>query len=484
MKEIVHLRTTDGVANMKWIRICVITFVSLSAVALGVFFVLPLPHQQFARLEVGNTSLMVEVVDTPARRTQGLSDRLQLPSQNGMLFVFDTPAPYGIWMRNMKFPLDILWIRNGVVVDIKENAPAPSPATPEYVLPVFKPDMDADLVLEVNAGFAARHHVTIGTRVMIHGEGAKTSQKAFAETARAETAGAASEKTNPPGTEFTIPHLRLLPPQGKNFTIGNLLAQNEAYKKYAITYRSGDLIVSGVMNVPQGPGAPFPVLILNHGLIAADAYISGRGSKREQDFFARHGYVTIHPDYRGLGASSPNPALHHDFYVGYTQDVLALIDALKGDAPQFLDPSHIGMWGHSMGGGIAARAMVLIHDVRAFVVFAPISADAEGNFYELKPEEITWLRSAYGPAGADIYRAISPIKFFSDVSSPVQLHHGTADIAVPQHFSEDMFRALVANGKRVELFLYPGEKHEFIEQWSLAAERARQFFDQYVKNAK
>ena len=142
------------------------------------------------------------------------------------------------------------------------------------------------------------------------------------------------------------------------------------------------------------------------------------------------------------------------------------------------------MWGHSMGGGIAARIMVLRPEVRAYVLFAPISADVEDNFYELKKSEVAWLHATYGPAGAAGYRMMSPLTYFKDVAGPVQLHHGTADKDVPIAFSEKMYEALTKYGKKTEFFTYQGESHEFGEAWIVAVERAAQFFDKYVKNTR
>ena len=175
------------------------------------------------------------------------------------------------------------------------------------------------------------------------------------------------------------------------------------------------------------------------------------------------------------------------FFMGvYPQSVTALLDALKELNPKLLDTNRIGMWGHSMGGGIAARVMVLRPEVRAYVLFAPLSADAEDNFYELPQPELDWLSRTYGigRAASEIYQKISPLTYFSDVSAPVQLHHGTSDKAVPIEFSEKIFSTLQSLGKRVEFFSYPGEGHEFGEAWQVAAERALQFFDRYVKNAR
>ena len=289
-----------------------------------------------------------------------------------------------------------------------------------------------------------------------------------------------------PGEEYFIETLREDPPRGSNFKFEKMLETNRAYQKLLISYQSDGLTLTGVMDVPFGPAPKdgFPVLILNHGLISPTVYYSGRGSRREQDFFARRGYITIHPDYRGHAGSSPNPVKGHDFYAGYSRDVLGLIDALKRQDQHLIDLERIGMWGHSMGGGIAARVAVLSTDVKAVVLFAPISADAEDNFYELAAAEVKRLRRTYGPAGADVYRRISPLTYFTDVGAPMQLHHGLNDKEVPIAFSQKMYQALAGLGKKTELFTYPGEKHEFADAWQLAAERSLQFFDRYVKSAR
>ncbi len=449
------------------LRVSLFSVCALAALLLGAIYAFPKDQKNFVPVRVGNAIFLSEVADTQILRVQGLSGREKLDSTNGMLFIFDEADYHGIWMKDMKFPIDILWIRNGVVVDMKENAPIPHSSS-DADLPIYRPGGSANYVLEINAGFAASHAIKIGDRVTI-GNSTSTQER-------------------PLGSEYFIETLQNRPFHGKDFKIGEVIATTDAYQKYSFTYSSERLTISGIMNVPKGekPGTGFPVLILNHGMIGADTYFSGRGSKREQDFFARHGYVTLHPDYRGLASSSPNEYTHHDFYQGYTEDVVNLIEAIKQTKPPFLDLSRLGMWGHSMGGGIAARIMVLSHDIKAFVLFAPISADAKDNFYELSESELSWLDSTYNREGqADqIYAKISPINYFKDVSAPVQLHHGTADTAVPIEFSAKMYETLQALHKRVEFYKYPGEAHEFINAWPVAAERSLQFFDKYVKNVK
>lgn len=463
---------------MRGLRLFIVGIVAGTALAAGALFALPLATNDFAAVKINGAALLVEVAADDATRTKGLSGRGRISESGGMLFLFDAPDQYGIWMKDMAFPIDVFWIRDGAVVDLEEGVlpPTVSPAS----LAVYYPDVPATMALETKAGFAKKHGVTIGDRVVI-------SLKGKTGAVHAGMSADASVQMPSPAphssSRYTIEALRTADLRGRNFTIGRTLGSVERYEKRVITYESRDLTISGVMNVPWGavPQGGFPVLILNHGLIAPEVYFSGRGSKREQDFFTRHGYVTIHPDYRGHASSSPQANSHHDFYVGYTEDVVALIDALKALRSPVMNLDRLGMWGHSMGGGIAARVAVLRPEVRAYVLFAPISADVEDNFYELTVEEVAWLNATYGSEGSEVYRALSPIAYFRDVTAPMQLHHGAADKDVPLEFSKKMFEALRLYGKKAEFFIYPGEGHEFGAGWQLAAERALQFFDHHLK---
>ena len=109
-------------------------------------------------------SFRVEVVSTPEERARGLGYRDSLPLDQGMLFLFEEPDYHTFWMRGMRFPLDILWIREGVIVHIEENLPPPSPL---YVrLPTYRPAEKADSVLEINAGLVQKYGLQVGDTVV------------------------------------------------------------------------------------------------------------------------------------------------------------------------------------------------------------------------------------------------------------------------------------------------------------------------------
>lgn len=427
------------------------------------------PQRDFTVVSIGEKRIIVEIASSEQSRLFGLAGRENMGAE-GMLFVFDEEDYHAMWMKGMRFPVDIVWIRNGRIADVEEYAPAPPSGTADVFLPIYRPDIPAEYILEVNAGFAEKYDVSIGDKVVVG-----LSKKA-------------AHDPQLPGSEYFIENERKKDLRGRDFQIEKIVAEEKEYTKYAISYKTGDLKISGVMNVPkiEKPKNGFPLLILNHGLIPTEIYHTGRGSRREQDYFTKNGYITIHPDYRGHASSSPNLYPHFDFFSGYTEDVLSVIQALKRKGTNLVDLGRIGMWGHSMGGGIAARAMVLSGDIKAYVLFAPNSARAEENFYELSEEEILWLDRTYGTdkRTEEIYRNISPIIYFEDVIAPVQLHHGTGDDVVPLWFSEKMYETLTHFGKKVEFYTYEGERHEFIDDWPVAAERALQFFDKYVKGAE
>jgi len=108
----------------------------------------------------GRVSLTVELARTPEQQIRGLSGRPGLKSGNGMLFVYDRPQPVSIWMKDMRFPLDIVWIRDGRIVKLEKNAPPLTPAGPERIYTAT-----ADLVLEVPAGFTGRKRIRVGDMV-------------------------------------------------------------------------------------------------------------------------------------------------------------------------------------------------------------------------------------------------------------------------------------------------------------------------------
>lgn len=117
------------------------------------------------QLQVGKTKLWVEVKDTVEERSSGLSGRAPLADDEGMVFIFEAIGQPGFWMKDMRFNLDVLWIRQGQVVDISYNVPAPSPGTSNQDIATMRSTVPIDTALEVRAGWVEQHGVTIGDAV-------------------------------------------------------------------------------------------------------------------------------------------------------------------------------------------------------------------------------------------------------------------------------------------------------------------------------
>ncbi len=247
------------------------------------------------------------------------------------------------------------------------------------------------------------------------------------------------------------------------------------------------------MNVPKGEG-PFPIIITNHGYIDPTYYTTGRGLKREQDYLAKRGYVVLHPDYRNYAQSDRDPDNNLRLNLGYTEDVINAIYAVKSSDLDFIDKENIGLLGHSLGGGVALNIMVTKPDlIKACVLFAPISMDFRDNFKRWilrrrepkfgPPETAKKIIEKYGSpeANPEFWDNISPGTFIDKVEASVIVHHGTADQSVPIEWSENLEKAFKEHDKEIILYTYEGERHEFINQWPLVMRRSVKFFDEHLK---
>ncbi len=112
-----------------------------------------------------NVKVNVEVADSDAERTLGLSNRKYLGAYDGMLFVFDESVNNSFWMKDTLIPLDIIFIDSDkYIVDIKDNN---APCTEEYC-PMIHSSEKYKYVLEVNANFSEENDIRIGNGVSIH----------------------------------------------------------------------------------------------------------------------------------------------------------------------------------------------------------------------------------------------------------------------------------------------------------------------------
>ncbi len=110
-----------------------------------------------SHIKIGNTKLYVEIADTEEKRTLGLGGRKNLPQNAGMLFSFKIPAKYSFWMKDMNFPLDIIWVsENKKITAISKNI------SPNTYPSSFSPSEVVKYVVEVNARWAENNKINAG----------------------------------------------------------------------------------------------------------------------------------------------------------------------------------------------------------------------------------------------------------------------------------------------------------------------------------
>ena len=297
-----------------------------------------------------------------------------------------------------------------------------------------------------------------------------------------------SAARSPQPHPVSLPALAADAPAGRDFRTGRVLSRTSEYARFHVTYESDGLTISGVMNVPSGPG-PFPVLILNHGYIDPGVYVNGQGMRREQDYLARRGYVVVHIDYRNHAESDRDPNADLELRLGYVRDSINALDAMRSSDLPFADTGRAAMIGRSMGGSVTMRAAVTHPDLfDAYVLFAPTSSDAVDNFDK-------WTRgrsdrrslaariiAAYGSPESNprFWDDVSPVTFVDRVAAPILIHHGTRDDTCSIEWSERTAAALEAAGKDVQLLRYD-DGHAFGPAFPESMRRTVDFLDRHVK---
>lgn len=289
--------------------------------------------------------------------------------------------------------------------------------------------------------------------------------------------------TPDPYADFTVDGLAARPYGDGELRIEEVLGVSEAFTRTLITYPSDGLTIYGFMNVPQGEG-PFPVVLVLHGYVDPSGYNTLTYTTRYADALARAGYLVIHPNFRNWPPSDSGP---ENYRVGQAVDVLHLIGLVQkmGGQPGPLakaDPERIGLWGHSMGGGISQRVLAVSDDVDASVLYGAMSGDEALNhdriLYFTNGRNGLWDERPPD----DALQRISPINYLDRVTAQVSIHHGEFDDQVPLAWSEDLCQRLQALEKPVECFTYAGQPHTFVGDGDqLFVQRVRDFFDRTLK---
>lgn len=124
-----------------------------------------LGNKKTTKVSVNNKTFNVAIARTDEERQIGLSKKNKLDENSGMLFVFDNPDFYSFWMKEMKFPIDIIYINGNKVIMVIENVKPPSSSNSDLTL--YQSDEKSDKVLELNAGASQKYNIKKGTIVKV-----------------------------------------------------------------------------------------------------------------------------------------------------------------------------------------------------------------------------------------------------------------------------------------------------------------------------
>ena len=284
---------------------------------------------------------------------------------------------------------------------------------------------------------------------------------------------------------------------GSDIIAEETLQPGSNYKRYLASYLSEGYKIFALLTIPNGikPENGWPVIVFNHGYIQPSQYRTTEKYIAYTDGFSRNGYIVFRSDYRGHG-SSEGEATGGYGSNNYTIDILNAVASIKKFDQA--DPNKIGMWGHSMGGHITLRSMVVSKDIKAGVIWAGVVASYPDLLSKWRRGSTTpspfptnstrgsWrikLTEKYGTPkqNPQFWNSISSNSYLPDISGPLQLHHGTADLSVPVEFSTILTDQMENVGREVELYTYPNDDHNLSGNFSLAMKRSIEFFDKYLK---
>jgi dipeptidyl aminopeptidase/acylaminoacyl peptidase len=285
---------------------------------------------------------------------------------------------------------------------------------------------------------------------------------------------------------------------GGDIKIEETLTPEAKYNRYIASYKSDGLKIYALLLIPNGvkPDQGWPVIVLNHGYIIPEKYTPDGNYISYADAFAKNGYVVFKPNYRGNGKSDGSPTSTY-FSPDYVIDDLNAIASIK--KYPVVNPNKIGVWGHSMGGNITLRDIVInTNDIKAAAIWGGVVAPINDIMFNwqnrvsykpdvqdllLRNKNKDLLISIYKTptTNPDFWNSVDPTYFLEDIITPIQISVGLSDNQVPPDFSKGLYSKLKILGKNVEYYEYIGNNHDINQSFTLAMKRTIDFFNHYLK---
>lgn len=303
--------------------------------------------------------------------------------------------------------------------------------------------------------------------------------------------------TPKPLEKYAFENLKKRTYTGSEITIGEKMNETSTFLSYVFYFTSDGKKVSGMINVPNRSGT-FPVIVMFRGFVPLEIFETGIGTKHSGEVFAQKGFITLAPDFLGYGKSaSPSAKPLEERYETYTTalNLLASIPYLNKTLETMpqpdirVNPQSIGIWGHSNGGHIALSVLEISGKPYPTVLWAPVSKPF--------PYSILYYTDDLDDHGKALRRLVANFEidydienysltnYFDWIQAPIEIHQGTADDAVPQKWSEELFKALKKRSKDVTYFTYPGDDHNFAEGgWNTVVARNITFYKERLNKPR
>ncbi len=278
---------------------------------------------------------------------------------------------------------------------------------------------------------------------------------------------------------------------GSEIIIEETLDAGRNYERYIASYISEGNKIYGLLTIPNGETEQkYPIIAFIHGYIAPSEYKTTERYVAYQDGLARNGFITFKIDLRGHGKSE-GEAVNGHYSDKYVVDTINAINSLK--MLEKANADKVGIWGHSNGGGIGLRTMVVSDEVDAGVFWAGVVGSFEGMletynskipFLNLERNIPEIVKTNGKPSqNPEFWQKIDPYTYLADIKGAIQLHHGTSDDSVPVELSRLLRDEMVEVGGIVELYEYEGADHNLsAPAFGVAMERTIEFFKQNLIN--
>lgn len=303
--------------------------------------------------------------------------------------------------------------------------------------------------------------------------------------------------------ELTIPYLRNKEYErsssANKSALGNLevYGDNGNYTSYLTSYTSDGLKINGLLTKPKGeqPQGGWPAIVFVHGYIPPNTYQTTEKYVDYVDFLARNGYVVFKIDLRGHGDSEGVPGGGY-YSSDYVIDTLNAYAALQSSG--FINPSKIGLWGHSMAGNVLLRSLATKPEIPVVVIwggagftytdltqyritdlsYRPVPTDSE------RQRKRQQLRAAYGDPDPNhwFWKLVIPINYLSDFKGAIQLDHAVDDGTVNVEYSRNLNKILDQTNIPHEFNEFPNGDHNITNpSFTPAMQKTVEFFNKYLK---